>query len=120
MNDLITIEEILKWYENNVKPSINQEFIEKLIRIGILYNDSDDDTFSLNKLNNILLEQYDGKYINEDGFNKIKKNRLQLINNKQIENVNLIPNNTKIQKQPKKLFKIERTSNNKLKLIKLK
>ena len=124
--------DVIKWYDNNVNHGVNEGFLNHMIELGIINKDID-----IKTLNSFLLESDGDKYSSDyNGRYKMKENRKPLI--RSFENIskpdvnknNVVP--LKIQTtEPKKenkqndmpqlngKFKIQRVSGNKLKLIRL-
>lgn len=105
---LYSINEIVKWYSNNVDTEITDDFVIFIINKGIL-KPKEISLYSLDDINDFLLKKVDNNYVkNIDGKYILKDNRKLIINR--------FPK--KETKKPKK-FKIASLDGNKLKLIKL-
>lgn len=108
MKKTYSINEIVKWYENNTDTIISDEFLIFLINKGII-KPIDVGEYSLGDINNFLLDSYEDKFVyDEKGKYKVKDNRKEIIKK--------YPK--KEMKKPRK-FKITSLNGNKLKLIKL-
>jgi len=70
----MTIDNVLKWYEKNVNYKLTKEFLEFLIKIGIIKKD-----INIDLLNSFLLETYNNEFIKHDEKFKIKENRIPII-----------------------------------------
>lgn len=105
---LYTINEIIKWYDLNSNYQISDDFLIYIIKENVL-NPIETSLYSLNDVNDLLLETYNSNFIkNDEGKYIVKENRKKVINKFPKKEV----------KQPKK-FKITSLDGNKMKLIKL-
>ena len=119
----MSIENVIKWYDENVNYSLNETFLKYLIEVGIVKTDID-----LEQLNLFLLCRYNNEFVKNDNNKfKLKENRIKIITNctytenvKQ-KNKNTEHNNTAIKQEKNttnKKFKIENLGGKKMKLIK--
>lgn len=107
-NKLYSINEIVKWYNLNVDTDITDDFLIYIITKGII-KPIETSLYSLNDINDFLLETFNGDLIkNENDKFIFKKNRKIILNKFPKKEI----------KKPKK-FKITSLDGNKLKLIKL-
>ena len=105
---LYSINEIVKWYTKNVDTEISDDFLIHVINKGIL-KQKEISLYSLDDINNFLLEKSGNEYIkNENGKYCLKNNRKKIVEKFPKKEV----------RKPKK-FKIATLDGNKLKLIKL-
>lgn len=105
---LYSINEIVKWYSNNVDVEISDDFLIYVINRGIL-KPKEISLYSLNDVNDFLLKKVDNNYIkNDNGKYILKDNRKMIVEKYPKKEV----------RKPKK-FKIASLDGNKLKLIKL-
>lgn len=140
---LLRLDDIVSWYESNVDTKINKDFLNHLVKIDLLdskslFEDTIELLFSLDDVNDLLLEKKDNEYVkNNKGLFVVKENRKQRIfdfykkEEKQesiviVENDNInipIKNDINIidnKKKMKNVFKIKHIDGNKLKLTKIK
>jgi hypothetical protein len=105
---LYSINEIVKWYTKNVDTEISDDFLIHIINKGIL-KQKEISLYSLNDVNDFLLEKNDNEFIHdENGKFCLKNNRKKIIDKFPKKEI----------RKPKK-FKIATLDGNKLKLIKL-
>lgn len=105
---LYSINEIVKWYSDNVDTEISDDFIIYVINKGIL-KPKEISLYSLNDLNDFLLKKVDNNYV------KNKNNKYVLKDNRKP----IIEKYPKKETRKPKKFKIASLDGNKLKLIKL-
>ena len=113
----MTIDGVVAWYNKNVNYKLTKAFLKNLIKIGIVKEDID-----LELLNLFLLESSDNNLVKQNGKYSIKKNRIPVIDK--------FKDNETPKKQEKKetkpsngvrnMFKIEKISGKRLKLVKIK
>lgn len=124
--------DVIKWYDNNVNHGVNEGFLNHMIELGIINKDID-----IKTLNSFLLESNGDKYSSDyNGRYKMKENRKSLIRSfgniskPDVNKNNVVPlkiRTTEPKKENKQndmpqlngKFKIQRVSGNKLKLIRL-
>ena len=124
--------DVIKWYDNNVNHGVNEGFLNHMIELGIINKDID-----IKTLNSFLLESDGDKYSSDyNGRYKMKENRKSLIRSfgniskPDVNKNNVVPlkiRTTEPKKENKQndmpqlngKFKIQRVSGNKLKLIRL-
>ena len=124
----MSIDNVVSWYEKNVNYRLTKNFLNFLIKIGIIKED-----VNLELLNLFLLEYFENEPIKENNKFKIKPNRIPIIDKfkdvKQPENVNktvikkgpvTITKTVTNKVSPKNKFKIEKIGGKRLKLVKLK
>lgn len=105
--------EITDWYSKFTDTNINADLIKHMKKIGMVDDDIDLDTF-----NSFMLMKDGNEYvINSDGRYVVKESRKNLNNSFSQKNVGIPLQNTNTNKKPLK-FKIEKTGNKKLKLVK--
>ena len=112
-NLYLEVDELIDWYMVNVNHNITKEFLNHIIDLGLIRNNGN--KYSLDELNSIMLQCHNDNYItNNNKEYLIKDNRLPLlkgnIQKSIIENSKPKVNNK---------FIIEKLSNNKLKLKKI-
>ena len=105
--DNYSINEIVKWYEENTDTPIPQDFIIYMVKNHIIFPRVNA-TYSLDEINDLLLEKEYGSYVVIKDKLKVKDNRKPLIKKCFTE-----------QTCEAKKYKIANLSGNKLKLIKL-
>lgn len=103
-----SINEIIKWYSNNVDTEISDDFLIYIINRGVL-KPKEMSLYSLEDLNEFLLKKIDNNYVKNNNGKYILKDNRKLV-------IDRFPK--KETKKPKK-FKIASLDGNKLKLIKL-
>lgn len=124
----MSIDSVVSWYEKNVNYRLTKNFLNFLIKIGIIKED-----VNLELLNLFLLEYFENEPIKENNKFKIKSNRIPIIDKfkgeKKSENVNktvikkgpvTITKTVTNKVSPKNKFKIEKIGGKRLKLVKLK
>lgn len=124
----MSIDNVVSWYEKNVNYMLTKNFLNFLIKIGIIKED-----INLELLNLFLLEYFENEPIKENNKFKIKPNRIPIIDKfkevKKPENVNktvikkgpvTITKTVTNKVSPKNKFKIEKIGGKRLKLVKLK
>ena len=124
----MSIDNVVSWYEKNVNYRLTKNFLNFLIKIGIIKED-----VNLELLNLFLLEYFENEPIKENNKLKIKPNRIPIIDKfkevKKPENVNktvikkgpvTITKTVTNKVSPKNKFKIEKIGGKRLKLVKLK
>lgn len=101
------INDVIKWYKENVDHELNEQFLKGMIKMGIIKPD-----IEIDYLNLLLLERFNDKFIIENGKYKVKKNRIELIedNGDKFRKTETTANVSR--------FKIEKINGNKLKLVK--
>lgn len=113
--------DVIKWYKENTDAELNEFFLDRMIKLGIIKEDID-----LLFLNLILLERFNDNFVTENGKYRLKKNRLPLIEQSKPVEVAPIKDDKlermkvavgKLGEQPKR-FKIEKINGNRLKLVK--
>lgn len=124
----MSIDNVVSWYEKNVNYRLTKNFLNFLIKIGIIKED-----VNLELLNLFLLEYFENEPIKENNKFKIKPNRIPIIDKfkevKKPENVNktvikkgpvTITKTVTNKVSPKNKFRIEKIGGKRLKLVKLK
>ncbi len=124
----MSIDNVVSWYEKNVNYRLTKNFLNFLIKIGIIKED-----VNLELLNMFLLEYFENEPIKENNKFKIKPNRIPIIDKfkdaKQPEKVNktvikkgpvTITKTVTNKVSPKNKFRIEKIGGKRLKLVKLK
>lgn len=101
--------EVINWYSKFTDININNGLINHMQKIGMISNDID-----LDKLNSYMLVREENRYItNKEGKYVVKESRKVFNDSFSQKNIEIPLKN----KKPLK-FKIEKTGNKKLKLVK--
>ena len=104
--------EITDWYSKFTDININIGLIKHMKKIGMINDDIDLDT-----LNSFMLMKDGNEYVtNKDGRYVVKESRKMFNDSFTQKNVGIPLQNTNTNKKPLK-FKIEKTGNKKLKLV---
>ena len=118
----MTIDGVVTWYNKNVNYKLTKAFLKNLIKIGIVKEDID-----LELLNLFLLERSDNNLVKQNGKYSIKKNRIPVIDKFKDGETPKKPAPKKQEKKETKpsngvrnMFKIEKISGKRLKLVKIK
>jgi hypothetical protein len=113
----MTIDGVVAWYNKNVNYKLTKAFLKNLIKIGIVKEDID-----LELLNLFLLESSDNNLVKQNGKYSIKKNRIPVIDKFKDNETpkKQEKKETKLSNGARNMFKIEKISGKRLKLVKIK